>query len=110
MSDTTERLFQFANAAKRRFFGGQEDGSLSREGQGLARRLPWPLQAVMAAGTLLSLALLSAISITAFGLLFASLAAIYLLITEVMGVPLKVDPEALLRRVQSEMQNAAPRG
>lgn len=105
---TTARVFQFAKQARDRILGQEKSGGLLGVATPkAAEALPWPLRAVLAAGTLLSLALASGLAISAFGVLFAAAAVIYLLVTEVLGISLELDPRSLqemLARVQAAAQ------
>src|SRR5262245_9743997 len=58
------------------------------------------VQAIMAGGTLAALTAAGAIAATAIAWLVAALAAIYFLLTRVLGLELELDPEAFMKNMQ----------
>src|SRR5688572_30500004 len=104
MNETAKKILGFfAQRAKERLFGSGGVVSLTRKPRAEKKERSWLARATLAAATLLSLALLVGLSISAFGLLFASLATIYLLLSRAFGISLRIDPQAILRRAQASV-------
>jgi hypothetical protein len=54
----------------------------------------------LAGGTVLALAVAGSIAVGAFSVLLVAMAAIYFLVTQVLGIRIDVDPEVLMRQAR----------
>jgi hypothetical protein len=92
MRERLEALFRFA----------RQSAVHSQLGSPRLQGLPKPLQALAAAMAVCTIAVLSAISLAAFGLLFTCFLVMFLLLRDVLGVSFPTDPEALLQELQRQ--------